>query len=85
MEPSESERCRAVALRLLERRAYSREALRRKLADRKFSPAVVQDLLANFVHCGLLDDGAYAQNFVELKLQGRAGRSTGRVRLDLRR
>ncbi len=84
-EPTEKEKCRAAALRLLERRAYSQEELRRKLVQRKFAAAVVRELLLDFVGCGLLNDAAYAQNFVEVKLQGRAGRSVTRVRQDLRR
>lgn len=71
-------RAREAAYRLLARRARSVVELRRALARRQFSAAVVDGVLAELGDRGYLDDAAFAAAFVRDRLRLRP---TGRSRL----
>lgn len=80
------DQCREAGLSLLDRRAYTREDLRKALARRKtFPPAVISAAIESLVGAGLIDDVGFARTQAELKLAGRSGHSTARVVNDLRR
>jgi len=76
--------CRETALRLLERRAHSVTELRRKLQLRKYSSQTIDRIAEQFMGAGLLDDLAFAQDYIQYRLQQRR---TGQQRIiaDLRR
>jgi regulatory protein len=61
---------RETALRLLERTRRTRADLERRLKDRGFAPAVIEDVLDRLAAVGLVDDAEYARAW----LAGRWGR-----------
>jgi regulatory protein len=62
--------CREAALGLIERRRRTRADLTRRLIERGFAPAEVEDALGRLAGVGLVDDAEYARAF----LAGRWGR-----------
>jgi regulatory protein len=69
---------REAALRLLERTRRTRSDLARRLRDKGFTPAAIEEALARLARVGLVDDVEYARAF----LAGRWGRRpAGWVRL----
>jgi regulatory protein len=78
----ERHRCRVGAWGLLARRPRARAELRRALRQRRFAPAVVDEVLADLEAKGFLDDSAFARQAVEQALEsGRAGPRLVRQRL----
>ncbi len=72
-----------TALRLLTGRDYSQTELRRRLADKGFAPADVDETLQRCTELGYLDDARYALNrATSLMTQGRAVGS--RILVDLK-
>ena len=63
-KPPES--AQAAALRLLGKRDYSREELRRKLAEKDFPAEEADGVLGDFERRGLLDDSKLAQRLARL-------------------
>jgi len=70
-----------TALRCLERRAFAREDLARRLRRKGHLPEAVEAALARVVEMGLLDDTEFAANFVRSK--SARGRGPARLRRDL--
>lgn len=79
----EGHAARAAALGALAQRAHTTDELRRKLGDRGFDPAVVEDTLARVAEMGMLDDAAYAEAYARGRFAGR-GHGPSRIRQDLR-
>ena len=65
-ETKPPESAHAAALRLLGRRDYSREEVRRKLAGKGFPVEEVEGVLEDFERRGLLDDSKLAQRLARL-------------------
>lgn len=82
MSPSELERCRTAALRLLNYRFRGREELRRKLADREFSPEAIEATLESLADEGWLDDVRFSRELA--RSRARKGIGPKRVALELR-
>ena len=75
---TDPEAARESALKLLERTRRTRSDLARRLADRGFAPATIEDVLERLARVGLVDDTEYARAW----LAGRWGRRpTGWTRL----
>jgi len=75
--------CREEALKLLERVRRPRADLARRLAERGFTPATVDEVLDRLAAVGLVDDAEFARAF----LAGRWGRKPSgwqRLRQELR-
>lgn len=68
-------------LRALERRSFSRQDLARRLRQRGHTPAAVAAGLERADQLGLIDDAAYALNFVATRAA--RGRGPARLRRDL--
>lgn len=66
---------RRRALLLLDARARSRHELRQRLVDLEFEPAVIDDVLDDLAGVGLLDDAAFAREWVRQR-HARRGKST---------
>jgi regulatory protein len=66
-----------TALRAIERRSFARADLGRRLLRKGHAPEAVEAALARAVEHGLLDDAAFAVNFVET----RSARGRGPLRL----
>ena len=66
-----------TALRAVERRAFARADLGRRLRRKGHAPAAVEAALERLVERGLLDDAGFAANYVET----RAARGRGPLRL----
>ena len=66
-----------TALRAIERRSFARADLARRLLRKGHAPAAVEAALARVQEQGLLDDAAFAANYVET----RAARGRGPLRL----
>ncbi len=82
--PADPDACREAALRLLERTRRTRSDLARRLRDRGYGAAVVEQVLDRLAGVGLVDDAEYARAF----LAGRWGRRAAgwrRLQQDLRR
>ncbi len=75
-------RARAAALDAISYSAKTTAELRRKLRDKGFDPAAVEDALAHLAGYGYLDDDAYARAFVRGRFAGR-GHGPQRLRSDL--
>ena len=77
LREDEALRARDGALNLLSHRARSRVELRRRLASRDFSPAVIDGTLRWLEERGYVDDDAFADAFVRdrlrLRPRGRVG------------
>ena len=81
-DPFDARAARVAALDTLARRDHPAEALRRKLLEKGYDPAVVADVLADLCAEKLVDDRRYVENFIGF----RAARGQGplRVGADLR-
>ena len=77
-------RARAAALDYLSYGARTTAEVRRKLRDRGFDEAAVEDALAKMQDYGYLDDAAYARAFARGRFAGR-GYGPQRLRADLLR
>ncbi len=77
--------CREQALRLLDHRAHSRLELRRKLLQRKWPVALVEEVLTALQAARLLDDRACAEAFVESRRDPGRAWGMNRIRSELRR
>ena len=64
-------RAKEAALLLLSYRPRTEQELRRRLARRTFTPAVIDDCVQRLARAGLLDDDAYARSFVRERLRNR--------------
>lgn len=69
--------CREATLRLLERTRRTRSDLRRRLDEKGFSAAVIDETLDRLARVGLVDDVEYARAF----LAGRRARRGAGMRL----
>ncbi len=74
---AEVEAAYRTALRAIERRSFARADLGRRLLRKGHAPGAVEAALARAAEHGLLDDAAFAANYVET----RAARGRGPVRL----
>jgi regulatory protein len=72
---------RRTALRCLERRAFAREDLARRLRRKGHLPEAVEAALAAVADLGLLNDSEFAVNFV--RTRAARGRGPSRLRRDL--
>ncbi|MFN2441668.1 MAG: regulatory protein RecX [Thermoanaerobaculia bacterium] len=81
-ELSESERCYAAAVRLLEYRFRARVELRRKLEDRDFDARAIEETLARLDDEGWLDDVRFARELA--RSRARKGVGPKRISLALR-
>ncbi|OAT86695.1 regulatory protein RecX [Desulfotomaculum copahuensis] len=78
-EQGDFQRARERACRLLARRARSRQELARRLAMAGFEPPVIGQVLDRLQEAGLLDDLAFARQWVSWRL---AEHPLGRTGLD---
>ncbi len=78
---AEEEGAVRAALRLLERRAHSRAELERKLSRRGHSDAAGEAALRRLERLGLIDDVAFAEQYVVARAA--QGRGPARLRRDL--
>jgi regulatory protein len=62
---------RSIALRMLERQPRTRLELERAMARRDVPPDVASAILDRFTEVGLVDDGAFAQAWVDSRHRGR--------------
>ena len=62
---------RTIALRMLERQPRTRLELERAMARRDVPPDVAAAILDRFTEVGLVDDGAFAQAWVDSRHHGR--------------
>jgi regulatory protein len=67
---------REIALRRLSVRARSRKELASDLKSRQVAPEIAEQVLDRFTEVGLIDDGAFAQEWVESR-----GRRSGTAKL----
>lgn len=83
-DPSSRDRQRAwdYLLNLLSRQAYTVAELRAKLARRKVESALADGLIARLEELGLVDDKAFAEQYVESRKGARGSRA---LRAELRR
>ena len=74
----ELEKAKNAAFRLLSGRAYTRAEVEKKLRGRRFSHRAVTETLGTLEQLGLIDDRAFARQWVESRMHGRP---MGRIRL----
>jgi len=79
------ESCREAALRLLGVRDHSVAELQRKLAARKYSPAVRDRVVTDLQASGLLNDATFARAFCEYRANGSRLVGRRRVLMELRK
>jgi regulatory protein len=84
VELPEDERARAIALRQLSVTARTREHLRRAMSARGISDAVAQTVLDRLTDVGLVDDAAFARDYVAARRAAR-GSSQRALRVELQR
>ncbi len=72
-----------AAIKAIEQRAHGTVELTRKLGRRSHAPEAVGGAVARLTRLGLLDDAAFARNFVEVR--ARRGSGPMRIRHDLGR
>ncbi|RMF53792.1 MAG: recombinase RecX [Bacteroidetes bacterium] len=77
-------RARTAALAYLAHRPRTEAEVRRKLAEKGFDAAVVEDVVARLHDLGYLDDAAYARSYVQARFSSR-GYGPQRLRAELRR
>jgi regulatory protein len=70
---------REAALKLLERTRRTRSDLARRLRDKGYAGATVEQVIARLAEVGLVDDVEYARAFLEARMHRR---TTGRRRLE---
>ena len=77
----DEERRRAVAnaVRMLESRSRSRQEIEARLVERAYSPEVVDTVIAQLARAGLVDDPAFAREWVGARSKARE--PVGRIRL----
>lgn len=75
---------RKILLDMLTGRARSRDELARKLAQRNVPKAIATDLLDRFTEVGLIDDAAFAREWIRQRLSGK-GLARKALALELRR
>jgi regulatory protein len=83
VDPLDTRGARASALDALARRDHASSELRRKLRDKGYDVAIVDELVERLVGEKLLDDRRYLQNFVAY--HAARGQGPNRVRADLRK
>lgn len=71
------------ALLLLDQRGRSREELRKRLAALEFDPITIDEVLDDLRDCGLLDDQAFATEWVRQR-HARRGKSRKALSLELK-
>ena len=64
MEESQKKQAQVAALRLLAASPKSRKEIGKKLLDKGYPEAVIQETLASLEHQGVLSDRNFAQNLV---------------------
>ena len=74
----EIQKARAAAYRLLAARAYTRAEIEKKLRARRFGKKTISETVLALEEMRLLDDRAFALQWVQMRLQGRP---MGRIRL----
>ncbi|MBC3185382.1 regulatory protein RecX [Corynebacterium sp. zg-331] len=74
---------RESALGLLDYRARSRRELQRRLLDKDYDPALVTEVLNDLQEVGLVDDAAFAQEWVRQRSRGR-GKSSRALAQELK-
>lgn len=74
---------RSRALRLLDQRSRSRKELYDRLLKAEFEPELIEDVLDDLAHAGLVDDGAFAQEWVRQRHK-RRGKSSSALNRELR-
>ncbi len=80
----EAQRAYILALKALTRRDHSEAELRRKIADRGISSAIIDDLIVRLKESGYLDDRRFALRWAESAV--RNGKGYGfRLRFELSR
>lgn len=82
--PADPEAAREAALRLLERTRRTRSELTRKLREKGFTAAVIDEVLERLASVGLVDDVEYARAFLASRL-GRRTAGWRRLEAELRR
>ena len=84
---AESEEAKASvrrrALGLLDQRARSREELRGRLIDAEFEPGAVDEVIDDLTRVGLVDDAAFAREWVRQR-HARRGKSASALDRELR-
>jgi regulatory protein len=83
-DPADPEAAREAALRLLERTRRTRSELSRKLREKGFAPALIEEVLDRLAGVGLVDDVEYARAFLAARL-GRRTAGWRRLEMELRR
>jgi regulatory protein len=83
-DAADPEAAREAALRILERARRSRAELTRKLREKGFVPAAIENVLERLAAVGLVDDVEYARAFLSERL-GRRAAGWRRIELELRR
>jgi regulatory protein len=83
VEPHDSRAARVAALEALARRDHASLELRRKLLDKGYDTAVIEELIERLCAEKLLDDRRYLENFVAY--HAARGHGPNRVRADLRK
>jgi len=63
------EKAKAIALRLLSRRAYTKKEIRDKLFKRECAPDAIETTINDFARQELLNDRVFAKRFVEERLR----------------
>lgn len=74
---------RGRALRLLDQRARSHSELRGRLTDLEFDPRIIEEVLDDLQRAGLLDDAAFAHEWVRQR-HARRGKSASVLDRELR-
>lgn len=74
---------RQAALRFLAHRARSEQELRQRLTDKGFAQGLIEDLLSELRGNGLVDDEAFAREWVRQR-RGQRGKSRGALRQELK-
>ena len=82
-EKTTVEAARQKALSLLDRRDYSREELRRKLAEKGFDDAAAEQALDRLAELGFVDDARYAP--IVVRHYAAKGFGAQRIRAELQR
>ncbi len=80
-QAADAEAAYRTVLRALERRSFARRDLERRLLRKGHPPLAVEAALARVAELGLLDDAAFARDFV--RTRAARGRGPGRLIRDL--
>lgn len=82
-DPLDPRAARVAALDALARREHASGDLRRKLIDKGFNPALVDEVIGRLTTEKLIDDRRYVENFIGFRAL--RGQGPLRVRADLRK